>query len=94
MLLVTSQSIHLKVEEVYWILTRHHAGVCLQRLLAVLSRSLLSHCLDDRLVKLTDVLVTSLGVQLQLELALRHDPLDSLAVAGVAGWSVAWSTIL
>jgi len=92
MLLVSSQRVHLQMEEVYWILSRHRLR--LQRLLAVLSLPLLSDGLNDRFVKLTDVGVSGFGVQRQFEFSLSHCSLDPLAVAGIAGGSVAGPSIL
>ena len=88
MLLVTPECVHLKVEEVHRVLARHgHLSV--QRLLTVLSLPLLPDVLDDRLVKLADIVVLGLGVQGELELPLGDYSLYPLAVGGVGGGPVA-----
>ena len=92
MLLVSSQRVHLQVEEVYGIFSRHRLR--LQRLLTVLSLPFLSNGLNNRFVELTDVSVSSFGVQRQFEFPLCHGSLYPLAVAGVTGGSVAGSPVL
>merc|ERR1719336_2034961 len=62
MFLVATQCVHLEVEEIHRILARYRLR--LQRLLAVLPLPLLSHGLDERLVVLADVVMTSFRVQL------------------------------
>ena len=92
MLLVPSQGVHLEMEEIHRVLPSDSLRVF--GFTVRMPLSLLSDCLDDRLVELTNVVVLGLGVQLELELPLRHCALDSLAVAGIAGGSVAGSAVL
>ena len=91
MFLVSPQCRHLEVEEIYRIF---NCRVQFHRLLAVMSWSLLSHCLYDRLVIFTDVIMPSFRVQGQLQFPLSHDPLNPLAVGGVTGRSVAGAAVL
>ena len=92
MLLVPSQGVHLQVEEVHRVFSSD--GLSFLSFTVRMTLSLLSDCLDDRLVKLTNVVVFGLRIKLKLQLPLSNSSLNSLAVACIAGWSVAGATAL